>query len=165
MTRLILWAVSRKLRDFSVFALAPFVLMTVTTLSTPAAAATAGGHTLGGKWSAGSIKSHCDAAGGEFTRGPNGYGCTANGGSVHCNNKGKCQGSNPASLSGGKTGIGTVTVGGTKQPPQSGLKGKGGLSPVPVDGSKQTGGSNQPVTIQRITNTQQTGSGGGGGKK
>ena len=52
---------------------------------------------LGGTWSKGSIKAHCDAAGGSFSSSSKGYGCLVSGTAsfVDCNNKGKCTGSDP----------------------------------------------------------------------
>lgn len=100
------------MRKFAIRAFAPFVLI-LCTASAPAFAR----HDLAGTWSKASIKSHCDAAGGRFGTGTSdgGYRCTAAGGSVSCNSKGKCTGTDPARLvQGNKTGIDSVTVGNSK---------------------------------------------------
>ena len=127
------------MRNALIFALASVTLMTVTTLSTPATAA----HTLSGTWSKTSIKQHCDAAGGTFNDNGKGqgYGCSTAGGTVSCKKNGKCQGTDPARLSGGGKN-GPVAVGGSKQAgPASGTTGTGAATPVSVSGSKQTGGN------------------------
>jgi hypothetical protein len=123
---------------FAIPALATVTLVTLTVLSTPAAAV----HNLGGTWSKASIKSHCDAAGGTYSSYKDGsYGCDNGGnggGAVSCKN-GKCIGTDPTRLGGGGKN-GPVAVGGSKQTgPASGTTGTGAATPVTVSGSKQTG--------------------------
>ncbi len=146
------------MRNSLIFALATIALMMGAMSSTPAATT----HALSGTWSMGSIKSHCNAAGGTMGyQADGGYSCNAPGGAVDCKKNGKCTGTNPTHLGGGNK-TGPVTGGGFKQQGNPAIN--NGLTPVPVGGSKQTGGSNQPVTIER-NNTQPSGGGGGGGKK
>jgi|SRR4030081_1063558 hypothetical protein len=99
------------MRKFTIRAFAPFILI-LCTASAPAVAR----HDLGGIWSKGSIKNHCDAAGGRFGTGDDGgYRCVAAGGSVNCTKEGKCVGTDPKRLVGGnKKGIDPVTVGNSK---------------------------------------------------
>ena len=112
------------MRNALILSLATVTLMTVTTLSTPAGAA----HSLGGTWSKTSIKQHCDAAGGTFNDNGKGqgYGCSTVGGTVSCKKNGKCQGTDPARLTGGTKGKPVTTVGGG---PPTATTGTGAATP------------------------------------
>ena len=126
------------MRKFAIPALATAVLITLTTMSTPAAAS----HSLKQTCKADCLKSHCDAAGGHYYTGSKISGCSVGTNNVTCDNKtGKCLGTDPQRLGqGGKNG--PVAVGGSKQSgPASGTTGTGAATPVSAGGSKQTGGN------------------------
>lgn len=100
------------MRNLTVLAVLSTALIPIVVLPEPASAI----HALSGTWSRGSIKSHCDAAGGVYTGYKDGgYSCNSGRGLVTCGKNGKCKGTDPTRLSGGSTKTGPVAVSGSKQ--------------------------------------------------
>ena len=116
---------------------------------------------LSGTISRSSLKASCDAAGGVYGSGSAGYACTAKGGSVSCNNSGKCYGNcgncgpNPDAIGRTVDGMLRAQVGGVAVKQVTSTPTKPTAGPVrvnqpvtvskPVDNPLASGG-NQPVT-------------------